>query len=189
MNRVLLDQEKVIRNRELWKCNRTGNHFTLFLDFFFSFFFAILQLYGNVSSTLLWSTVLRTCFLSWWTMINWNLSGFVNMLHLNHLIASSGFDPSFTQVLLSWVLVSLDYRPQSWVATFTILMNRSKGSAPIIEPWEIPCWSVSYIGSFLKMKKWKQVRPLKTCWHIVLQCASYGERIQTLWTSSWETLQ
>ena len=83
------------------------------------------------------------------------------MLHLNHLIASSVFDPSFTQVLLSWVLVSLDYRPQSWVATFTILINRSKESAPIIETWEIPCWSVSYIGSFLKMKKWKQVRPQK----------------------------
>ena len=106
MNRVLLDQEKVIRNRELWKCNRTGNHFTLFLDFFFSFFFAILQLYGNVSSTLLWSTVLRTCFLSWWTMINWNLSGFVNMLHLNHLIASSGFDPSFIKLIFSFTGLS-----------------------------------------------------------------------------------
>ena len=185
MNRVLLDQEKVIRNREPWKCNRTGNHFTLFLDFFFFFhFFCNIATARKRKQYFVMVYCFRTCFLSWWTMINWNLSGFVNMLHLNHLIASSVFDPSFTQVLLSWVLVSLDYHPQSWVATFTILMNRSKESAPIIEPWEIPCWSVSYIGSFLKMKKWKQFRPLKTCWHIVLPSASYRERSQTLRTSS-----
>ena len=107
MNRVLLDQEKVIRNREPWKCNRTGNHFTLFLDFFFFFhFFCNIATARKRKQYFVMVYCFRTCFLSWWTMINWNLSGFVKMLHLNHLIASSGFDPSFIKLIFSFTGLS-----------------------------------------------------------------------------------